>query len=115
MPNDVELLLPLNPRVFYVLLSLAEEDRHGYAIAKAVEQITDGAVRVTPGTLYPLIRQLLADGWILELGEDANDPRRRRYRLSALGKRVAQAEARRLDALVRVARSFNLLPAGSRA
>lgn len=115
MPNDVESLLPLNPRAFYVLLSLAEEDRHGYAVAKAVEQITDGAVRLTPGTLYPLIRQLLVDGWILELGEDANDPRRRRYRLSALGKRIAQAEARRLDALVRVARSFNLLPAGARA
>jgi len=108
-------MLPLNPRAFYILLSLAEEDRHGYAIGKAVETITDGAVRLTPGTLYPLIRQLLDDGWILELGEDAHDPRRRRYRLSALGKRVAQAEARRLDALVRVARSFDLLPSGSRA
>ncbi|HTX56179.1 MAG TPA: helix-turn-helix transcriptional regulator [Candidatus Acidoferrales bacterium] len=111
MPNDVESLLPLNPRVFYILLSLAEEERHGYAIAKAVETITGGTVRVTPGTLYPLIRQLLTDGWIHELGEDAHDPRRRRYRLSALGKRIAQAEARRLDALVRVARSFALLPA----
>jgi len=114
LPNDVESLIPLNPRVFYILLSLAEEERHGYAIAKAVETITDGAVRLTPGTLYPLIRQLLVDGWILELGEDAHDPRRRRYRLSALGKRIAQAEARRLDALVRVARAFDLLPAGSR-
>lgn len=115
MPNDVESLIPLNPRVFYILLSLAEEERHGYAIAKAVEAITEGSVRLTPGTLYPLIRQLLVDGWILELGEDAHDPRRRRYRLSALGRRIAQAEARRLDALVRVARSFDLLPSGSRA
>ncbi|MGZ3503770.1 MAG: PadR family transcriptional regulator [Vulcanimicrobiaceae bacterium] len=115
MPNDVDELLPLNPRTFYVLLSLAEEDRHGYAISKAVESITDGAVRVTPGTLYPLIRQLLVDGWIVELPEDAEDPRRRRYRLTALGKRIAQVEARRLDALVRVARSLKLLPAGGRA
>lgn len=115
MPTDIESLLPLNPRAFYVLLSLAEEDRHGYAIAKAVEAITGGTVRLTPGTLYPLIRQLLVDGWILELPEDAGDPRRRRYRLSALGKRIAQAEARRLDALVKVARSFNLLPSGGRA
>jgi DNA-binding PadR family transcriptional regulator len=115
LPNDVESLIPLNPRVFYILLSLAEEERHGYAIAKAVEAITEGSVRLTPGTLYPLIRQLLVDGWILELGEDAHDPRRRRYRLSALGRRIAQAEARRLDALVRVARSFDLLPSGSRA
>ncbi|HUZ49335.1 MAG TPA: helix-turn-helix transcriptional regulator [Candidatus Dormibacteraeota bacterium] len=115
MPNEIDVLLPLNPRTFYVLLCLAEEDRHGYAISKAIEAITDGAVRLTPGTLYPLIRQLLVDGWIVELPEDAEDPRRRRYRLSAFGKRIAQAEARRLDALVRVARSFHLLPAGSRA
>lgn len=111
MANDVDSLLPLNPRVFYVLLSLAEEDRHGYAIAKAVESITNGVVRLTPGTYYPLIRQALTDGWILELAEDDEDPRRRRYRLSALGRRIAQAEARRLDALVRVARAFSLLPA----
>lgn len=115
MPNDVEALLPLNPRTFYVLLSLAEEDRHGYAISKAVESITVGSVRLTPGTLYPLVRQLLTDGWIVELPEDSEDPRRRRYRLSALGKRIAQAEARRLDDLVRVARSFNLLPSAAGA
>jgi DNA-binding PadR family transcriptional regulator len=111
----MESLSPMNPRVFYILLSLAQEERHGYAIAKAVESITDGAVRLTPGTLYPLMRQLLLDGWIVELGEDAHDPRRRRYRLSALGRRVAQAESRRLDALVQVARSFDLLPGGGRA
>ena len=115
MPNELDALLPLNPRAFYVLLSLAEEDRHGYAISKAVEQITGGSVRLTPGTLYPLIRQLLVDGWIVELAEDAEDARRRRYRLSTLGKRIAQAEARRLDELVRVARSFRLLPAAGRA
>lgn len=115
MPNDLEALLPLNPRVFYVLLVLAEEERHGYAVSKAVESITEGAVRLTPGTLYPLIRQLLVDGWIKELPEDTEDPRRRRYRLSPLGKRIAQAEARRLDALVRVARSFDLLPSLGRA
>jgi DNA-binding PadR family transcriptional regulator len=114
LPSDVDELLPLNPRTFCVLLALAEEDRHGYAISKAVESITDGAVRITPGTLYPLIHQLLADGWIGELPEDAVDPRRRRYRLTPLGKRIAQAEARRLDALVRIARSFKLLPAGGR-
>jgi DNA-binding PadR family transcriptional regulator len=111
----MEAVLPLNPRVFYILLSLAQEERHGYAIAKAVESITEGGVRLTPGTLYPLIRQLLLDGWIVELGEDAHDPRRRRYRLSSLGRRIAQAESRRLDALVRVARSFDLLPSSGRA
>jgi DNA-binding PadR family transcriptional regulator len=113
MPSDVDALLPLNPRAFCILLCLAEEERHGYAISKAVEGLTDGVVRLTPGTLYPLIRQLLVDGWILELPEDAHDTRRRCYRLSALGRRIAQAEARRLDALVRTARAFRLLPAGA--
>ncbi len=113
MDRTIDALLPLNPRTFYVLLALAEEERHGYAITKAVEAITEGNVRLTPGTLYPLVRQLLLDGWIVEMGEDPHDPRRRRYRLSPLGRRIAQAEARRLDALVRVARAFRLLPAGS--
>ncbi len=115
MPGDLSSLLPLNPRAFYVLLSLAEEERHGYAIAKAVENITNGSVRLTPGTLYPLIRQMLVDGWIVELETTGEDARRRPYRLSPLGRRIAQAEAQRLDELVRIARSFRLLPAGARA
>lgn len=109
LPIDVEALLPLNPRVFYILLALAEGERHGYAILKAIEAFTSGSVYLTPGTLYPLIHQLLVDGWIAELGQDPQDPRRRRYRLSPLGRRIAQAEVRRLDGLVRTARSFNLL------
>jgi DNA-binding PadR family transcriptional regulator len=113
--GDLADVLPLNPRAFYVLLSLAEEERHGYAISKAVEALTDGAVRLTPGTLYPLIRQMLLDGWIVELEAGGEDARRRPYRLSPLGRRVAQAEARRLDDLVRTARSFKLLPAALRA
>jgi DNA-binding PadR family transcriptional regulator len=107
--------LPLNPRAFYVLLSLAEEERHGYAIAKAIDAITGGAARLTPGTLYPLIRQMLLDGWIAELGEDPDDPRRRRYKLTAQGRRIARAEARRLDALVRAARAFALIPGSSKS
>ena len=93
-----------------MLLSLAREDAHGYAIAKTVTNLTDGAVRLTPGTLYPIIRQMLVDGWITELPEDDGDPRRRRYRLSARGRRIARAEAERLDGLVRMARDLELLP-----
>jgi DNA-binding PadR family transcriptional regulator len=115
MPRDAEAVLPLNTRVFCVLLVLAEEPRHGYAIAKAVQSITDGRVRLTPGTLYPLVRQLLVDGWILELPEDEHDPRRRRYRLSAVGRRVAQAEAGRLEGLLHAARTLHLLPRSSNA
>ena len=110
MPNDINDLLPLSPRAFYVLLSLAREDTHGYAIAKSVASLTGGAVRLTPGTLYPIVRQMLVDGWITELPEDGADARRRRYRLSARGRRVARAEAQRLDELVRMARDLELLP-----
>lgn len=115
MGADFYDVLPLNPRTFHVLLALAEEERHGYAISKEVEGATDGMVRLTPGTLYPLIRQMLVDGWILELDDDGGDARRRRYKLSALGRRIAQAEARRLDELVRKARSVKLLPSVGRA
>jgi DNA-binding PadR family transcriptional regulator len=108
--NDINDLLPLSPRAFYVLLSLAREETHGYAIAKTVASLTGGSVRLTPGTLYPIIRQMLVDGWITELPEDGVDSRRRRYRLSARGRRIARAEAARLDDLVRMARDLELLP-----
>jgi DNA-binding PadR family transcriptional regulator len=112
--SDLRELLPLNPRTFYVLLALAGEERHGYAISKAIEAETGGMIRLTPGTLYPLIRQMLDDGWIVEIDGDG-DPRRRSYRLSSDGRRVAQAEAQRLDALVRTARSRKLLSVESTA
>jgi DNA-binding PadR family transcriptional regulator len=112
--SNVDELLPLSPRTFYVLLALAQEERHGYAISKAVETMTDGNVRLTPGTLYPLVHQMLVDGWIAPAGDDAVDARRRCYKLTPHGRRIAQAEARRLDELVRMARSFRLLPAGGR-
>ena len=113
MAEDLQELLPLSPRSFYVLLSLAEEERHGYAISKAVESMTGGTVKLMPGTLYPIVRQMLVDGWILELAGDGGDARRRRYKLSARGRRIAQAEARRHDDLVRMARSLKLLPAAA--
>jgi DNA-binding PadR family transcriptional regulator len=110
VPNEISGLLPLSPRALYVLLSLAREDAHGYAIAKNVAKLTGGAVRLTPGTLYPIVRQMLVDGWISELPADDADPRRRRYRLSPRGRRIARAEVERLDGLVRMARDLALLP-----
>jgi DNA-binding PadR family transcriptional regulator len=111
---DVRELLPLNPKTFHVLLALAADERHGYAIAKAVEAETEGMIRLTPGTLYPLIRQMLVDGWIVEVdGDVGDDSRRRLYRLSSLGRRVAQAEALRMSELVRLARSHKLLAAAA--
>ena len=114
MAADYREVLPLSPRVFYVLLALADGEEHGYAIARAIETQTDGAVRITPGTLYPIIRQMLDDGWIAEI-DSSEDPRRRCYRLTPRGKRVAQAEAARLEGLVKMARACRLLPAGAQA
>lgn len=113
MPADFREILPLSPRVFYVLLALADGERHGYAIARAIETQTSGTIRLTPGTLYPIIRQMLDDGWIAEIEDPEGDPRRRCYRLTPRGRRVAQAEAARLADLVRMARSCNLLPAAA--
>jgi DNA-binding PadR family transcriptional regulator len=114
MARDPRSLLPLNPRAFYILLALAAEESHGYAIAKNVEAATGGVVRLTAGTLYPLIRQMLADGWIAETAAGFDqDPRRRMYRLTPWGTRVAQAEAQRLAHAVRMASKYSLLPAGA--
>lgn len=99
---------------FHILLALAEGERHGYSISKEVEEETDGAVRLGPGTLYRMLKQLLDDSWIEEVERiDETDPRRRYYRLTARGKKAAQAEAVRLANLVRLARSRRLLPAGA--
>jgi DNA-binding PadR family transcriptional regulator len=92
------------------LLALADGERHGYAIAKEVEQATVGAVMLGPATLYRTIKQFVADGWIVETTAE-DEERRRSYRLTPRGRRVAQAEAERLANIVRIARERRLLPA----
>ena len=101
----------LSAATFHILLSLADGDIHGYAIAKEVETATEGAVVLNPATLYRTLRQLLTDGWILEGEADSEDSRRRGYRLTARGRRIAQAEAQRLVNVIRIARERRLLPA----
>jgi DNA-binding PadR family transcriptional regulator len=111
---DPALLLPLGARPFHILLALADGERHGYSISKEIEETTGGAIRLGPGTLYGLLKQMLDDGWIAEAPHrDGEDPRRRSYRLTAWGRRIAAAEAARLADLVRTARSRRLLPAGA--
>jgi DNA-binding PadR family transcriptional regulator len=112
--TDLAALLPLGARPFHILLALADGERHGYSISKEIEEETHGAIRLGPGTLYGLLKQMLDDGWI-EAARSApdDDPRRRYYRLTTWGRRIAQAEAERLADLVRVARSRRLLPAGA--
>jgi DNA-binding PadR family transcriptional regulator len=110
---DARAVAPLGASTFYILLALAGGDRHGYGVIKEVEAQTSGAVKLGPGTLYRLIKQLLADGWIVEIEGDAadGDERRRYYRLTPRGRAIARAEAERLDSLVAVARERRLLPA----
>ncbi len=115
--GDPRAALPLSSAAFYILLALADGDRHGYSISKEVEAHTDGAVKLGPGTLYRVIKQMLADGWIDEVRAAAgdDDERRRNYRLTPWGRRIAEAEARRLADLVMLARTRHLLPANALA
>jgi DNA-binding PadR family transcriptional regulator len=110
--TDVTSLLPLGARAFHILLALADGERHGYSISKDVEEATGGAIKLGPGTLYGLLKQMLDDSWIAEVAPDPReDPRRRNYRLTPWGREIAGAEAGRMAELVRVARSRRLLPA----
>ena len=105
--------LPLAPATFEILLALVDGERHGYAIMQEVTTRTEGAVRLGPGTLYGALKRLLETGLVEEGSERADpelgDDRRRYYRLTNLGLRVARMEARRLDAMVRAARLKKLI------
>ena len=113
-PHD---LLPLTPAMFHVLVALADGDLHGYAVIKDVSTRTGGRVVLGTGTLYGIVKRLLADGLVVESkrrpAAAIDDERRRYYRLTDFGRRVASAEAARLEALVTTARARNLLPRGS--
>jgi DNA-binding PadR family transcriptional regulator len=100
--------LPLTPALFHVLLALADGEKHGYAILKEIEQRTSGQVLLSTGTLYGIIKRLLADGMIRESAA-GSDERRTAYRLTAFGRKVALAEAERLRELVAAAQAKKLL------
>jgi len=107
-------LLPLAPASFHILISLADADRHGYALIQNISDRTAGGVRLGAGTLYRTIQRLLEDGLIVELEDrpdpDEDDERRRYYRITLFGRAVARAEADRLAELVRLARESGLAP-----
>lgn len=105
---------PLPAAAFQILLSLADGDLHGYAIMRQVEQQTAGKVRLGPGTLYSSIQALLEEGLIEETGAppDPSDPpreRRRSYRLTSTGRKIARTEAEKLADILRVARARRIL------
>jgi DNA-binding PadR family transcriptional regulator len=109
--RDPAPFLPLTPAAFHVLLTLADGPKHGYLILKEVEERTEGAVRLSTGTLYGLIKRFLDDELIVELAAEVDGHERRRpYRLTPLGRDVAAAEAARLQKMVSAARAVRLLP-----
>jgi DNA-binding PadR family transcriptional regulator len=112
--NEIDELLPLPPATFHILLALADEDRHGYAIIQEVEARTNGELRLSAGTLYRSIQRMLEQGLLVETRDrpapEEDDERRRYYRITALGTAVAKAEARRLTQLVRMARAAGFAP-----
>lgn len=105
-------LLPLPPAFLHILIALGEGERHGYSIMQEVTERTAGRVRMSPGTLYGSIKRMLADRLIEELttGTAGADERRRFYRITRFGRRVAAAEADRLASLLSQARSSGLVP-----
>jgi DNA-binding PadR family transcriptional regulator len=112
-PRD---FLPLTPAIAHILLALADEDRHGYAIMQEIERMTNGAVRMGPGTLYGTVKRMLASGLIAEVdepdkagrdddGKTGSDERRRYYRATPLGESALAAETERMAALLGAARA----------
>ncbi len=103
MGKEVNSFLPLSPATLHILLSLAGEQLHGYAIMQEVQRQSEGKYKLGPGTLYDNLQKMIDKRLVEELGQKAGDedPRRRYYRLSSLGRGVLAAEITRLDSVVR--------------
>lgn len=111
---DVESMLPLPVATFHILMAVATEERHGYAIMQDVEERTGGALRLSAGTLYRSIQRMLDQGLLRESqrrpAAAKDDPRRRYYRITPFGTEIAKAEGLRLSQLVRLARRSGFVP-----
>lgn len=111
---DIDDQLPLPVPIFHMLLALAEGERHGYALKREIVRRTDGKLDLGAGALYGSISRMLERGLIEESDErpdrHLDDERRRYYRITPLGRRVAQAEALRMQSLVRLAKDCLGLP-----
>ena len=114
MATGVQPSAPLSPAVLAILLSLAEGDKHGYAMMKDARAPRGGGIAMGPGTLYGSIDRMIRDG-LVEESDKQDDERRRYYRLTTQGRAVLAAELERLDAAVSSARSLGLLPDGGRS
>ena len=113
--SDPRSQLPLTPVVLHMLLALADgrPGKHGYAVAREVEELTEGQIRMGPGTLYGSIERMLGAALIEECRSRAadDDERRRYYRLTSFGRRVLSLELERLQSVMSIARRKQLLPA----
>ncbi|HEY7306694.1 MAG TPA: helix-turn-helix transcriptional regulator [Bryobacteraceae bacterium] len=114
-PDSLD-LLPLSPQLFHILVALADRDQHGYGIMRDVADRTGGKLRLSAGTLYGCMKRMLEQGLVIELRESErpapsnDDERRRYYRLTQFGRKVAKAEATRLAELLEQARIYGLAP-----
>lgn len=112
--ESIASLLPLQPTTFHILLSLTDEDRHGYAIILEVARRTQGELKLSAGTLYRSIQRMLESGLIIETrnrpAPEIDDERRRYYRITPLGRAAAEAEAGRLRDLLKMARMCGVAP-----
>ena len=118
MPSDPTDLIPLKHSTYRVLLALADDEMHGYAIMQTLSGMTGGREAILPGTLYAALARMVDEG-LVESREGADDepsggPRRRYYRRTSFGRAVARAESKRLRALLDIARAQRILPGGSR-
>jgi len=111
---QAESFLPLPSATFHILMAIASEDRHGYAIIQDIEQRTGGALRLSAGTLYRSIQRMLEQGLLVETSErpapELDDERRRYYRITPFGAAVARAEAKRLTDLLSMACASGFAP-----
>lgn len=118
-PRRLDPLVPLKPKVLHILLAVADAPRHGYSIMQEVLERTDGQVRLWPAALYGLLRELEKLDLIVESADrpaaPEDDERRRYFALTPHGKRVLDAEVRRLEAIVRQARASRALRKAQRA
>ena len=114
MKTEAESLLPLPPTTFHILVALADEDRHGYAVIKDIAARTGGTLTLSPGTLYRSIDRMVQQGLIREISSrparEMDDERRRYYRITPFGRDVAMAESRRLAQMLDLARAKGLAP-----
>jgi DNA-binding PadR family transcriptional regulator len=112
--EDIDAMLPLPPATFHILMALADEDRHGYAVIQDIAARTDGELKMSAGTLYRSIQRMLEQGLLIEPRQrpapELDDERRRYYRITPLGRSVAEAESRRMAQLVRMARDRGFAP-----